>query len=121
MVIYKGIGHNLMKGNQKQNELKSKEGKKVSFGKLGKHTAGTHARVLRPCMRSGEKHKDTRPAYTPVYGPCMGHTSNTRPCMTRVQKKRGKLKDTHAQHTRPCAQAVPHAKRGKDGNFCFVT
>ena len=70
-----------------------------------------------------------------MYGPCMGHTPNTRPCMARVQKKRGKLKDTHAQHTRPCMdrmcdtrptharvfQAVPHAEKGKDGNFCFVT
>ena len=83
--VYKRFGHNLMKGNQEPNKLKSKESKKVSFGKIRKYTPNIHARVwtmrmthappTRPCMDRVQKNKkrkqDTRPTYTPVYGPCV--------------------------------------------------
>ena len=97
--VYKRFGHNLMKGNQEPNKLKSKGSKKVSFGKLentrphtrpcmdrvqkNKRENKIHAQHTRSCM---DRAYDTRPAYTPVYGPCTeekkkktGHTPTYTP------------------------------------------
>ena len=76
------------KTNLSQRKVKSK------FWK----TREAHGWDTRPCTETvyeiRGKHKDTRPAYTPVYGPCMRDTRPTHARVWTVYREEKKTKDT---------------------------